>query len=68
MDRVFDAAIADFYHREMIGPLLINNKYGQPDEMPIEVYFREEENLIGLPESNYFREIDYQYQAEKGHV
>ena len=48
MDRVFDAAILDYYHKSFIGPLLINNKYGHPEEMPLQAYFRREDDLNGL--------------------
>ena len=48
MDRVFDLAMADYYEGILSEPLLINNKYGQPDEMSLDAYFREEENLNAL--------------------
>ena len=48
MDSVFDAAITDFYNNRLETTLLINNRYGQPDEMPLAVYFRSEEDLNGL--------------------
>ena len=48
MDSVFDAAITDFYNNSQEATLLINNRYGQPDEMPLAVYFRSEEDLNGL--------------------
>ena len=48
MDRVFDMAIADYYEGTLSKPFLINNKYGQPDQMSLEVYFREEENLNAI--------------------
>ena len=48
MDRVFDKAITDYYEGTLAEPLLINNNYGPPDEMSLEVYFREEDNLSGL--------------------
>ena len=48
MDKVFDQAIADYYQSNRYEPLLIYNNYGQPDEMPLEVYFRDEESLNGL--------------------
>lgn len=48
MDRVFDAAITDYYKGILAEPFLINNNYGQPDEMSLEVYFRKEENLNAL--------------------
>lgn len=48
MEGVFDAAILDFYNNTFQGPLLINNHYGPADEMPLDVYFRDEDNLNGL--------------------
>ena len=48
MDSVFDQAITDFYQRTLSGPLLINNKYGPPEEMSLEAYFRKEQDLFGL--------------------
>lgn len=48
MEGVFDAAILDYYNNTFKEPLLINNHYGPADEMPLDVYFRDEENLNGL--------------------
>lgn len=48
MDGVFDKAITDYYNNAFRGPLLINNHYGEPDEMPLGVYFREEAELSGI--------------------
>ena len=48
MDRVFDMAIRNYYQGVRNVALLINNKYGEPDEMPLEAYFRDEESLNGL--------------------
>ncbi|MEN8250476.1 MAG: methyltransferase domain-containing protein [Bacteroidota bacterium] len=48
MDRVFDKAIKDYFDKKFNGPLLINNHYGQADEMPLGIYFRDENNLNGL--------------------
>jgi SAM-dependent methyltransferase len=48
MEGVFDAAISDFYNNTFQGPLLINNHYGPADEMPLDVYFRDENSLNGL--------------------
>lgn len=48
MDLVFDKAIKDFYENRFDGPLLINNHYGMADEMPLGIYFRDNDNLNGL--------------------
>ena len=36
-------AILDYLNGERDSKLLINNKYGEPEEMPLEVYFRNQE-------------------------
>lgn len=41
-------AILDHYKGVQKGPLLINNTYGDPEEMPVEVFFREEDDLTTL--------------------
>ena len=48
MYRVFDKAIQDYYDNKFDGPLWINNHYGRPDEMPLGIYFRDENNLNGF--------------------
>ena len=48
MEGVFDAAILDFFNDKIQGPLVINNHYGPADEMPLDVYFRDEDSLNGL--------------------
>jgi SAM-dependent methyltransferase len=48
MDQVFDAAVIDFFEKRAIDPLLINNKYGPVEELPLDIYFRDENNLNGL--------------------
>ena len=45
MESVFDTAITDFYLNKATALLIINNHYGQADEMPLTVYFRSEEDL-----------------------
>lgn len=35
------SAVLDYYHQKVKGPLMINTSYGEPEEMPIEVYFRD---------------------------
>jgi len=44
---ILGEALVDFYNGEQ-HPLFINNKYGDPEEMPIEVFFREKEDLTDL--------------------
>jgi len=39
--------LVDFYNGKG-SALLINNKYGDPEEMPVEVFFREKEDLTDL--------------------
>lgn len=41
-------AILDFFHQSGEFPLIIHNQYGQPEQMPVEVFFREEEDLSTL--------------------
>ena len=48
MDNVFEQAVLDFYKGSSKGDLLIHNTYGEPDEMPLEVYFRNEEDFTEL--------------------
>ena len=48
MDNVFEKAVSDFFSNRFKGSLLIHNTYGLPDEMPLEVYFRGEEDLSDL--------------------
>jgi precorrin-6B methylase 2 len=44
---ILGQALVDFYNGEEF-PLLVNNKYGDPEEMPVEVFFREKEDLTDL--------------------
>ena len=48
MDHVFHTAVTDFYENKSKGTLLIHNTYGEPDEMPLDVYFRKEHELSDL--------------------
>ena len=43
-------ALVEYYNGEVY-PLLINNKYGDPEEIPIEVFFREKEDLTTLEQA-----------------
>jgi predicted O-methyltransferase YrrM len=41
-------AILDFYKGNHESTLLLHNSYGEPEEMPVEVFFREEEDFSTL--------------------
>ncbi|WP_421889267.1 class I SAM-dependent methyltransferase [Marinoscillum sp.] len=41
-------AILDYYKGNDEATLILHNSYGDPDEMPVEVFFREEEDLTTL--------------------
>lgn len=41
-------AILDYYKGEEARPLTIHNNYGEPEDMPVEVFFREEPDLSTL--------------------
>lgn len=45
MADVLGQAIHDYYYRLSPGKLWIHNEFGKPDEMPVEVYFRDEEDM-----------------------
>lgn len=45
---VYGVALTDYYLDRFRGPLLLHNSYGEPEEMPVEVFFRTEEELPGL--------------------
>ncbi len=45
---VLGQAIYDFYFRINPSRLLIHNKFGKPDEMPVSVYFRDEDDMPDL--------------------
>ena len=45
---VLGQAISDYYHQSQPKKLWINNKYWAREEMPIEVYFRNETNMTKL--------------------
>jgi len=48
MDGVFEKAVSDYFNNTFNGPLVINNYYGEADEMPLDVYFRDGNELDGL--------------------
>ena len=43
-------ALLDYYQGKGQGPLMINNEYGPPEEMPLDVYFRNFEDFSALEE------------------
>lgn len=48
MQDLLGQALYDYAMEEEKGPLLIHNTYGEPDEMPVEVYFREAEDFFDV--------------------
>jgi SAM-dependent methyltransferase len=48
MKDVFGQAIHDYHYNKSPGELWIHNRYGPKELMPIEAYFREEENMPDL--------------------
>ena len=45
MNDVLGQAIFDYYHKKATHPLWIHNKYGIKEEMPVETYFRDDEEM-----------------------
>lgn len=45
---ILGQAISDYFHNETTNQLWINTSYGQPEEMPVEVFFRSEEEMPDL--------------------
>ena len=45
---VLGQALWDFYNKLPLGKLWIHNKYGKKEEMPLQVYFREAEDMPDL--------------------
>lgn len=45
---VYGQALSDYFNTGMASPLLLHNNYGDPEEMPIEVFFRDEDDLTDL--------------------
>ena len=48
MKDIHGLAILDYYKRKQNSPLLLHNSYDEPEEMPVEVFFREEIDLTTL--------------------
>ncbi len=47
---VFGKALSDFYEDKQPGKLWLHNNYGKPEEMPVEVFFRSEDEISELEE------------------
>lgn len=47
---VFGIALTDYFRDRFAGPLLLHNSYGEPEEMPVDVFFRTEDELPELEE------------------
>lgn len=45
---VLGKALWDYFYDQMEGPLVMHTSYGPPEEMPIEVFFRELEDMPEL--------------------
>lgn len=48
MKDIHGKAIWDYYNEDLDATLLVHNSYGEPEEMSVEVFFREEEDLTEL--------------------
>jgi len=48
MKDVLGAALSDYFHKTSAGKLWVNNKYGPREQMPVDVYFREAEDMPEL--------------------
>lgn len=42
---IFGRALTDYYYQQESENLWINNEYGEPEEMPVEVFFRNDKNF-----------------------
>ncbi|WP_134089390.1 bifunctional 2-polyprenyl-6-hydroxyphenol methylase/3-demethylubiquinol 3-O-methyltransferase UbiG [Olivibacter sp. XZL3] len=45
---VYGAALLDYYKGSETAPLILHNNYGEDEEMPIEIFFRKEEDFPEL--------------------
>jgi SAM-dependent methyltransferase len=48
MDDVLGQAMVDYYSNKKVAKLWIHNKYGEKEEMPVNVYFRDKETMPDL--------------------
>jgi SAM-dependent methyltransferase len=48
MNDVLGRAIFDYHQKDFSAKLWINNKYGEPEEMPVATYFRAEDDMPDL--------------------
>jgi SAM-dependent methyltransferase len=44
----FDSALKAYFYNEIKTPLTLHNDYGEPEEMPVEVLFRDEDDLSDI--------------------
>ena len=44
----YDQALADFFKSEVSANLILHNNYGEPELMPVEVFFRTEEDFTDI--------------------
>ncbi len=42
---IYGQALQDFYNQQSAEKLWLNNTYGEPEEMPVEVFFRDKEEM-----------------------
>ncbi|MET4082394.1 SAM-dependent methyltransferase [Pedobacter sp. UYP30] len=45
---VFGSALLDFYHTGKADRLVLHNSYAEPEEMPVDLFFRDEEEMPDL--------------------
>lgn len=45
---IHGSAILDFYKKQLTDPLILHNSYGKPEEMPVEVFFRDQLDFTTL--------------------
>ncbi len=48
METPFDSALEAYFYHDIATPLTLHNNYGEPEEMPVEVFFRDEDNLSDI--------------------
>jgi len=48
MKDILGQAITDYYHKTSTGTLWVRNEYGPKEKMPVEIYFRNADDMPGL--------------------
>ncbi len=48
MESPFDSALEAYFYHNIATPLTLHNNYGEPEEMPVEVFFRDAEELSDI--------------------